>query len=234
MHNLARFVSSHVLYLHMIWSLNYVLQISITYSGFFVHTWRICGQLCEVISLCSLYIEVAPFCIFFWQCSVCIRFFVFSWWCFVWIRWSWRKTPVALCVTESRCFVKRSLESSVRPRYRMEGLQGITVCWNWGMGRGAGLRLVNTIASVLLTFTLSFHLVKYLCSVSMAEVVIGRWCLCAKIVWRWQCRLCIMPVEYWGDVACQKCRWWRELLIVQLLGVVPRACFWVLMTRHSV
>ena len=124
MHNLARFVSSHVLYLHMIWSLNYVLQISITYSGFFVHTWRICGQLCEVISLCSLYIEVAPFCIFFWQCSVCIRFFVFSWWCFVWIRWSWRKTPVALCVTESRCFVKRSLESSVRPRYRMEGLQG--------------------------------------------------------------------------------------------------------------
>ena len=33
---------------------------------------------------------------------------------------------MALCVTACRCFVKRSLESSVRPRYRMEGLQGIS------------------------------------------------------------------------------------------------------------
>ena len=37
-------------------------------------------------------------------------------------------------------------------------------------GGAAGRRLVNIIASVLLKFTLSFHLVKYLCSMSIAEV----------------------------------------------------------------
>ena len=47
----------------------------------------------------------------------------------------------------------------------MEGLPG-----NWRWGGVAGRRLVNSITSVLLTFTRSFHLVKYLCSVSMAEV----------------------------------------------------------------
>jgi hypothetical protein len=36
-------------------------------------------------------------------------------------------TPVALCVTSFRCFVKRSLESSCRPRYLMCGLQGTSV-----------------------------------------------------------------------------------------------------------
>ena len=33
---------------------------------------------------------------------------------------------MALCLTAYRCFVKRSLESSARPKYRMEGLQGIS------------------------------------------------------------------------------------------------------------
>jgi hypothetical protein len=31
---------------------------------------------------------------------------------------SWRKIPVALCVTEVKCLVNRSLGSSRRPRYR--------------------------------------------------------------------------------------------------------------------
>ena len=75
---------------------------------------------------------------------------------------SWRRAPVALCVMVYRCFVKRSLESSVRPRYRIMGRHGMTVCWNWGGGGEMGRRLVNSMASVLLTFTRSFHLVKYL------------------------------------------------------------------------
>jgi hypothetical protein len=29
---------------------------------------------------------------------------------------SWRRAPVALCVMAFRCFVKRSLESSIRPK----------------------------------------------------------------------------------------------------------------------
>jgi hypothetical protein len=33
------------------------------------------------------------------------------------------KTPVALCTTVFRCFVKRSLESNSRPMYLMCGLQ---------------------------------------------------------------------------------------------------------------
>jgi hypothetical protein len=37
-------------------------------------------------------------------------------------------------------------------------------------GRGAGRRLVNNIATVLLMFTRNFHLVKYLCSRAMAWV----------------------------------------------------------------
>jgi hypothetical protein len=36
-------------------------------------------------------------------------------------------TPVALCVTSFRCYVKRSLESNCRPRYLMCGLQGTSV-----------------------------------------------------------------------------------------------------------
>jgi len=39
-----------------------------------------------------------------------------------------RKVPVALCITECMCFVKRSLESSTRPRYLICGFQGIAVC----------------------------------------------------------------------------------------------------------
>ena len=73
-------------------------------------------------------------------------------------------------VTACRCFVKRSFESSTRPRYRISGLQGIAVCSNWDRGGAAGRRLVNSIASVLLTFTRSFHLVKYLCRAFMVEV----------------------------------------------------------------
>jgi len=47
---------------------------------------------------------------------------------------SWRKMPVALCVTEVKCLVNRSLGSSRRPRYRTCEFHGITVCWKW---RGA-------------------------------------------------------------------------------------------------
>jgi hypothetical protein len=40
------------------------------------------------------------------------------------------KVPVALCITECKCFVKRSLESSTMPRYLMCGneyiINGIT------------------------------------------------------------------------------------------------------------
>jgi hypothetical protein len=43
---------------------------------------------------------------------------------------SWRKIPVALCVTGVKCLVNRSLGSSRRPRYRTcELFHGITVCW---------------------------------------------------------------------------------------------------------
>ena len=52
---------------------------------------------------------------------------------------SWRKMPVALCVTEVKCLVNclvnRSLGSSRRPRYRTCEFHGIAMCWKW---RGAG------------------------------------------------------------------------------------------------
>ena len=41
---------------------------------------------------------------------------------------SWRKIPVAFCVTEVMCLVNRSLGSSRRPRYRTCAFHGITVC----------------------------------------------------------------------------------------------------------
>jgi hypothetical protein len=37
------------------------------------------------------------------------------------------RTPLALCVTVFRCYVKRSFESSSRPKYLMYGLQGMSV-----------------------------------------------------------------------------------------------------------
>jgi hypothetical protein len=37
------------------------------------------------------------------------------------------KVPVALCITERKCFLKRSLESSTMPRYLICGLQGMAV-----------------------------------------------------------------------------------------------------------
>jgi len=40
---------------------------------------------------------------------------------------SLRKVPVALCIMECKCFVKRSLESSTRPRYLICGPEGIAV-----------------------------------------------------------------------------------------------------------
>jgi hypothetical protein len=40
---------------------------------------------------------------------------------------SLRKVPVALCITERKCFVKRNLESSTRPRYLISGFQGMAV-----------------------------------------------------------------------------------------------------------
>ena len=48
------------------------------------------------------------------------------------------KTPVALCVTVFRCFVKRSLESNSRPRYLMCGLQGMSVRLKRSDGGGWG------------------------------------------------------------------------------------------------
>ena len=52
-----------------------------------------------------------------------------------------RKVPVALWLAERKCLVKRSLGSSTRPRYLICGLQGMTDCWNWSGGGGAGWRL---------------------------------------------------------------------------------------------
>jgi hypothetical protein len=80
------------------------------------------------------------------------------------------KVPVALCITECWCFVKRSLESSTMPRYLICGLQGMAVCWNWSGIGVAGRHLVNNMASILLMPTRSFHLVKYLCTMVMAFV----------------------------------------------------------------
>ena len=48
---------------------------------------------------------------------------------------SLRKIPVALCMTEVRCLVNRSLESRRRPGYRTCVFHGISVRWKW---RGAG------------------------------------------------------------------------------------------------
>ena len=82
------------------------------------------------------------------------------------VRFMWP----CIIIVECKCFVKRSLESSSWPRYLIGGLQGMTVCWNWSGGGVAGRRLVNNIATLLLMFTRSFHLVKYLCSKNMAWV----------------------------------------------------------------
>jgi hypothetical protein len=56
---------------------------------------------------------------------------------------SWRKMPVALCVTEVKCLVNRSLGSSRRPRYRTCEFHGITVCWKWRGAGGTGRRQVK-------------------------------------------------------------------------------------------
>ena len=56
---------------------------------------------------------------------------------------SWRRTPVALWVTEFKCFVNRSLGLSRRPRYRTCEFHRITVCWMWRGAGGKGRRLVN-------------------------------------------------------------------------------------------
>ena len=47
-------------------------------------------------------------------------------------------TPMALCVTVFRCFVKRSLESNSRPRYLMCGLQGMSLRRKRSDGGGGG------------------------------------------------------------------------------------------------
>jgi hypothetical protein len=62
---------------------------------------------------------------------------------------SWRKMPVALCVTEVKCLVNRSLRWSRRPRYRTCEFHGITVCWKWRGAGGTGRRRVKKMASVL-------------------------------------------------------------------------------------
>jgi len=64
-------------------------------------------------------------------------------------RKSWRKMPVALCVTEVKCLVNRSLESRRRPRYRTCGFHGILVRRKWKGTGGTGRRGVNKMASVL-------------------------------------------------------------------------------------
>jgi len=73
---------------------------------------------------------------------------------------SWRKMPVALCITEVKCLVNRSLESRRRPRYRTCGFHRIRIRWKWKGARGTGRRRVNKMASVLWILTGSFHLVK--------------------------------------------------------------------------
>ena len=64
-------------------------------------------------------------------------------------RESWRKMPVALCVTEAKCLANRSLGSSRRPRYRTCEFHGITVCWKWRGAGGTGRHRVNKMVSVL-------------------------------------------------------------------------------------
>jgi hypothetical protein len=51
---------------------------------------------------------------------------------------SWRNIPVALCMTEVRCLVNRSLESRRRPRYRACVFHGITACWKLNGAGGIG------------------------------------------------------------------------------------------------
>jgi hypothetical protein len=75
-----------------------------------------------------------------------------------------RRVPIALCRTDFKCFVKRSLASNRRPRYFTSLDQGMEALWNC---RGFGIegrRFVNNMSSVLETFTRSFHLLKYLSS----------------------------------------------------------------------
>ena len=78
---------------------------------------------------------------------------------------SWRKTPVVLCVTACRCFVSRSLGSSARPRYRIEGLQGITrttyVLYN--QTGSPCIHLANQLTTV---FTLLWNPIAHLRSVA--------------------------------------------------------------------
>jgi hypothetical protein len=62
---------------------------------------------------------------------------------------SWRKIRVALCVTEVKCLVNRSLGSSRRPRYQTYEFHGITVCWKWRGAGGTGRRRVKKMASVV-------------------------------------------------------------------------------------
>jgi hypothetical protein len=62
---------------------------------------------------------------------------------------SWRKMPVALCITEVKCLANRSMGSSRRPRYRTCEFHGITVCWKWRGAGGTGRRRVKKMASVL-------------------------------------------------------------------------------------
>jgi hypothetical protein len=62
---------------------------------------------------------------------------------------SWRKMPVALCVTEVKCIINRSLGSSRRPRYRTCEFHRITVYWKRRGAGGTGRCRVNKMASVL-------------------------------------------------------------------------------------
>jgi len=62
---------------------------------------------------------------------------------------SWRKMLVALCVTEVKCLVNRSLGLRRRLRYRTCEFHGITVCWKWRGAGGTGWRRVKKMASVL-------------------------------------------------------------------------------------
>jgi len=62
---------------------------------------------------------------------------------------SWRKVPVAFCVTEVKCLVNRRLGLSRRPRYQTCEFHGITVCWKWRGAGGTGRHRVKKMASVL-------------------------------------------------------------------------------------
>jgi hypothetical protein len=63
---------------------------------------------------------------------------------------------MALCVTEVKCLVNRSLGSSRRPRYRTCEFHGITVCWQRRGAGGTGRGRVKKNGPFLVNIDLKF------------------------------------------------------------------------------